>query len=73
MPDAICRFEPCGKTFAKKRPWQDFCNPLCRTRYWNLKNPRINSLLKVLNDPEKAQFRQRIEEQRKKERPAPKV
>jgi hypothetical protein len=63
MPQAICRFEPCSKEFDRKRPWQDFCRPKCRTQYWNLKNPRISALLRVLNTPDRTQLRQQIQEE----------
>ena len=71
MPDQFCLYSRCQKKFTPKRPWQKFCDRLCRDRYWNLVNPRMKALLRTLNEPESVPLLRQIQEHRENLRAAP--
>jgi hypothetical protein len=37
----ICRYRKCKKPLVRKRPWQIFCDGLCRKREWDLAHPLV--------------------------------
>lgn len=37
----ICAYHGCQKEFRSTRPWQRFCQPVCRWADWRFQNPRV--------------------------------